>query len=303
MSTDVLHEFGKHPDWNESFYFNFYDRKNDAFAFMRIGLKPNMNEKNAFCFFMMPDGSLLGMRGQDPVSDMELQVGKLRFDRIVPEKKWHLSFSGTMERHVEKIATPEQVSFAVDFESLNEVFDYRECVKGIGEKISEAIASEHFEQFGRASGRLNVGAIEYILDGLGERDHSWGIRDWSAPKMWIWLTCQFSRKLALNVTKLTMDAGDVDAGFIHIDGNNIPLARADIHTEWDAGRNPKRLEMTLEDKRGRLHSVQSDVMRQAIVPFVGANGKMVSLMHEALARYTMGSEVGYGVAEYLIRTT
>lgn len=297
----MLHEFGKHPDWNESFYFNFYDRRNDIFAFMRVGLKPNRNEKNAFCFFMMPDGSLLGMKGQDPATDMELQVSKLRFDRIAPEKKWRLSFSGTMERHVERTPTAEQVSFSVDFNSLNEVFDYRECVKGIAERISEAIASEHFEQFGRASGRLNVGAVEYVLSGLGERDHSWGARDWSAPKMWIWLTCQFSDKLALNVTKLTMDAGEVDAGFVHIDGNNLPLVKADIHTEWQGDHEPKKLQMILQDSRGRLHSVQADVMRRMAIPFAGTNGKTVSTMQETLARYTMGSEIGYGVAEYLIR--
>jgi len=297
----MLHEFGKHPDWNESYYFNFYDKKNDIFAFMRVGLKPNRHEKSAFCFFMMPDGSLLGTRGQDPITDSELQVAKLRFDRIVPEKKWHLSFSGTMERRIERTVFADQVSFAVDFDSLNDVFDYRECVKGIGETISEAIASEHFEQFGKVSGRLTVGAVEYVLSGLGERDHSWGVRDWGAPKMWTWLTCQFSDKLALNVTKLTMDGGEVDAGFIHIDGNNIPLARADIHTEWQTGRNPKALQMILHDATGRVHNVQANVMRKATIPFAGANGKTVSMMHETLARYTMGLETGYGVAEYLFR--
>lgn len=295
MDTDTLHEFGTHPEWNESFYFNLYDKARDIFAFMRIGLKPNSNEKTGLCFFMMPDGPVLSRMIQEPFRDKELKVGNLHFEKILPEKKWRLAFSGRMEGE-------EKVSFSVDYESLNRVFDYTECVTGINERISEKIATQHLEQFGRAVGTLKVGAKEYALNGLGERDHSWGVRDWTAPKMWIWLTCQFSEESALNVTKLVMDAGEVDAGFIHLDDKNVPLMQADIETTWDANREPKGLEMRLKDKEGNVHNVRADAMRKAVVPFTSRDGKSLSLMHENLARYQMGSEVGYGVAEYLIRT-
>jgi hypothetical protein len=104
------------------------------------------------------------------------------------------------------------------------------------------------EQFGRVKGTLTVGTQEYALDGLGERDHSRGVRDWNAPKMWIWLTCQFSEKSALNVTKLVMDAGAVDAGFIYSDGENLAVTKA---TSWDANDEPKGLEMSLKDSKAR----------------------------------------------------
>jgi hypothetical protein len=35
-------------------------RRNDVLYRMRIGLKPNMDERSAFCFIMMPDGSVVG---------------------------------------------------------------------------------------------------------------------------------------------------------------------------------------------------------------------------------------------------
>jgi len=302
LDTDTLHEFGNHPDWNESFYFNFYDRKADIFAFMRMGLKPNRNEKASFCFFIMPDGSLIGTTGHEPVSTTELKVRDLRFERITPEKKWHLTFSGTMDKHTGKTNVQEQVSFELDWESLNQVFDYRECVTGMKEKISEEIATQHFEQFGKATGRLAIGGKDHAIIGLGERDHSWGVRDWNAPKMWIWLTCQFSEKSALNATKLVMDAGEVDAGFIHIKGRNVPLIEVNIETKWDPSGNPRGLEMTIDDKEGKTHNVMAEVMRPAVLPFPGRDGKNLSLLHENLARYTMKSEVGYGVSEYLIRT-
>lgn len=301
MDSDVLHEVGKDPEWNESFYFNFYDKDRDIFAFMRIGLKGNMNEKAAFCFLMMPDKSILKWKDQAPAEDNELRVGNLRFEKILAEKKWHLTFSGPMERQKGAAVSPESVSFSVDYECLNEVFNYRDCVSGVNEKISQKIASEHLEQFGRIRGTLAVGTDEYALDGLGERDHSWGVRDWNAPKMWIWLTCQFSEKCALNVTKLVMDAGAVDAGFVHLNGENVALTSVDIETSWDANNEPEGLEMSLKDRNGKTHRVRADFLREAVVPFTSRDGKSLSLMHENLARYEMDSQTGYGVAEYLIR--
>ena len=302
MDSDILHEFGDHPEWNESFYFNFYDKARDICALMRLGLKPNVNEKTAFCFFLMPRGTILAWKGQEPADNTELAAKNLRFEKVLAEKKWHLDFSGAMEKREGGATSSERVSFSVDYECLNEVFDYRDCISGINEKISEKIATQHLEQFGRARGMLTVGANQYVLDGLGERDHSWGVRDWNAPKIWIWLTCQFSEGSALNVTKLVMDAGEVDAGFIHIAGKNVPLTKAEIETSWDANREPKGLEMKLEDKKGAVHSVRADAMRKVIVPFASRDGKSLSLMHENLARYEMDSKVGYGIAEYLIRT-
>lgn len=301
MDSDVLHESGKDPEWNESFYFNFYDKAKDICAFMRIGLKRNMNEKAAFCFLMMPDSSTLGWKNQGPVKNSELTVGNLSFEKILAEKKWHLAFSGEMERRRGAIVSPERVSFSADYDCLNRVFDYRDCVSGMNERISEKIATQHLEQFGSVKGRLTVGTQEYMLDGLGERDHSWGVRDWNAPKMWIWLTCQFSEKSALNVTKLVMDAGAVDAGFIHSDGENQALTSADIETSWDANDEPKGLEMSLKDKQGKTHKVRADVMRKVVVPFASRDGGSLALMTENLARYEINSKVGYGIAEYLIR--
>ena len=302
MDSDTLHEFGHDPEWNESFYFNFYDKTRDICAFMRLGLKPNMNEKTAFVFLMMPGNSILAWKDRESLRDTELAVKDLRFQKVHTEKKWHLEFSGTMEKHKENATSSEQVSFGVDYESLNEVFDYRDCIGGTGEKISERIAVQHLEQFGRARGTLRVGVDQYALDGLGERDHSWGVRDWNAPKMWMWLTCQFSKESALNVTKLVMDEGEVDAGFIHMAGKNVPLTKVEIETSWDTRREPKSLEMKLEDKKGTAYNVRAYVMRKAIVPFASRDGKNLSLMHENLARYEMDSNIGYGIAEYLIRT-
>jgi len=294
--TDVIHEFGKDPNWNESFYFNFYDRKEDICGFMRIGLRPNRKHKSVLCYLLPSGGLVLGKRGKVQFLDNELEGHGLRFEKKVPEKAWRLVFSGVMEG-----PHPEKVEFDLLFDACNEVFDYRGCATEEKKDIYGAVVSEHLEQFGRVSGQLDIGNKKYLIDGLGERDHSWGVRDWHAPKMWIWLTCQFSDKSAFNIAKLIGDKGVVDAGFIHLNGRNIPIVDVRIDTKYADDGSPRSLSMQLIEKEGGSHFITAEVLRGTTLPFEGKEEKKLSIMHETLAKYRYQDMTGYGIAEYLIR--
>jgi hypothetical protein len=89
---------GNYPEWNESFYFNFYDRENEIFAFMRIGLKPNRMRRMSSAASCSPDGSLVGMKDNEPMTNSALKVKGLSFVKILPEKKWALNFNGYLAR-------------------------------------------------------------------------------------------------------------------------------------------------------------------------------------------------------------
>ncbi|MBI0584340.1 MAG: hypothetical protein ISF22_08965 [Methanomassiliicoccus sp.] len=301
MDTDIIHKAGESREWNESFYFNFYDRGNDVCMFMRVGLKPNADERSAFCFIMMPDGSVVGLKDHEALGEGTLEAKGLKFEKVEAEKRWRMTFHGHMARMTERGPVPVPATFALEFEALNKVFDYRECVDGEGEKISRQVASEHLEQFGKVTGTLEVGGERFDITGLGERDHSWGVRDWNAPKMWIWLTAQFSKDLALNVTKLFVEEGEVSAGFFHMNGKDIPLVKADIRTVLDPDGTPRSLAMSLVDSNGGKHKVTAEVMRMVAMPFPSRDGKTISVMHETLAEYTFNGQKGYGIAEYLVR--
>jgi hypothetical protein len=301
MDSDVLHPAGPDKEWNESLYFNLYDQANDLCMFMRIGLKPNIDERSAFCFIMMPDGSLVGLKDQDTLGSGDLDVRSLRFEKLEAERLWKLSFNGAMGRMTGEKPCPVPVSFSLEFESLNPMFNYRECVDERSERISRKVASEHLEQFGRASGKLTVDGSVFDVSGLGERDHSWGVRDWNAPKMWIWLTAEFSESLAFNVTKLYVEEGEVAAGFVHLNGRNLPVVKADIETTLDGDGTPVSQKICLQDKHGGKHHASAEVLREALMPFPSRDGKSMSVMHEALAEYKFRGRKGYGIAEYLVR--
>jgi hypothetical protein len=301
MSTDLKHPAGKEKEWNESFYFNIYDPECDICLFMRIGLKPNMDERSAFCFIMMPDGSVVGIKETTAQGDGALEVNGLRFTKIEDDRRWGLCFDGPMFTADGDAPRQVLVRFDLEFEARNEVFDYRDCVDGEGERLSRQVASEHLEQFGRVVGSLRVGRDHYGIDGLGERDHSWGVRDWNAPKMWIWLTAQFSDRAAFNVTKLFVEGGEVTAGFIHLNGKNVPLVRADVRTVLNADGGPCSLGLSLVDRVGGRHEVTANVLRAVQMPHPSRDGKMLTVMHETLAEYQWNGLTGYGIAEYLVR--
>lgn len=299
--TDSLHPFGTHIDWNESFYFNFYDRAADTAGFMRIGLKPNKNEKSMLCFLMMPDGTSMGVREVGPFDTTDLRIGGLSFLRIKPDKEWLLEWSGPMKHAVGAQTARRNVNFKLRYTALNEVFDYRECVKGTLEEVASVAAADHTEQFGRLSGELTIDGEVLKIDALGERDHSWGVRDWIAPSMWIWLSCQFSERMAFNITKLFVGHEVVDAGFIHVDGENRPITKVAVATVYDDGGGPKSIAIVLQEKDGRTHEVTAEALREKKLPFGTEAERHLSIMHEALARYRMGDMLGYGIAEYLVR--
>ncbi len=297
--TDIVHPYGKHMSWSEIFYFNLYDRKKDICGFMRIGLKPNAGEKNMFCYVMMPDGSTLGSRGQERFNNADLRVDGLSFDRIRSEKEWRIRYTGPMRSMTGGDPKKVDVSLDLTYRALSSTFDYRECGPWAKEFVSMA-AAEHTEQFGSLQGVLKVGPMEISLDGLGEKDHAWGVKDWIFPTTWIWLSCQFTETHAFNLTKL-MDKEVTDAGYLHMDGVNRPITKAIITTDWDQGGAPKALKIWFWEKTREVHQVDGEVIRSIKLPFTDTTERALPVMYACLVRYRTGDSLGYGIAEYLTR--
>lgn len=195
----------------------------------------------------------------------------------------------------------QEVEFDLIFEGLNEIFDYRNCAVQDKKEIYGRVLSEHLEQFGSIKGYIRIGSRTFNINALGERDHSWGILDWNAPKMWIWLTCQFSESMAFNIAKLMNENGTIDAGFIHLHGRNIPIVDVRIDTSYARSGAPQSLAMHLLDSEGRTYLITAKVLRGVALPFESEDKRRLPIMHETLAKYRYGEMAGFGIAEYLIR--
>jgi hypothetical protein len=287
-----LESLKNHKEWNESYYFNFYDKKNDLTAFMRIGNKINKNEKSMF-FFLMSPHMVAGIKLETPCDDKPLNIAGLDYEEI-ENGKWKLKYDGSIFNPLAEVPTEFKVKMDVIWEALNPVMDYVDCVDEKQTKMSSNVASEHYEQFGKAVGKIEINQESFEIEAMGERDLSRGVREWGSPKMWMWINSEFSHEEALNITKLSVDEGDIDAGYFYTDSVNEPLVKSDINLEFDNGI-PSMFTMTLFDKKGTEYSVAGEVIRFGMIP---VDEKMILI--ETLSKYTWEGKEGYGIAEFLV---
>ena len=285
-----LETLKKHEEWNESYYFNFHDKNNDLTAFMRIGNKVNKNEKSMFFYVMSPTMSA-GIKLETPCDDKPLSIAGLEYQEMEPGQ-WRLQYDGSIFNPLEK--TQFKVTMDVTWEALNPVMDYVECVDEKETQMSSNVASEHYEQFGKAVGKVVIDGEEFEIEALGERDLSRGIRAWGSPKMWMWINAEFSPDEAFNITKLSVEEGDIDAGYFYTDSVNEALVKSDINVEFNKGI-PSSFSMALMDKKGSEYSVNGEVVRFGMIP---VDEKMILI--ETLSKYKWDGKEGYGIAEFLV---
>lgn len=285
-----LESLKKHEEWNESYYFNFHDKNNDLTAFMRIGNKVNKNEKSMF-FYLMSPKIMAGIKLETPCDDNPLNIAGLEYLEI-ESGKWKLHYNGSIFNPISK--EEFKVKMDVNWESLNPIMDYVNCVDEKQAKMSSNVASEHYEQFGKAQGTIVIEEEVFEIEGLGERDLSRGVREWGSPKMWMWINSEFSEDEAFNITKLSVEEGDIDAGYFYVNSVNEPLIKSDINLEFDNGL-PSKFQMVLFDKNGSKYPVNGEVIRFGMIP---VDEKMILI--ETLSKYDWDGKEGYGVAEFLV---
>ena len=284
-----LENLKKHTEWNESYYFNFYDKKNDLTSFMRIGNKVNKNEKSMF-FYLISPKLKAGIKLETPCEGKPLNIAGLDYEEI-DSGKWKLTYNGPVLDQSKKHFL---VKMDIIWEALNPVMDYIKCVDKKQVEMSSNVASMHYEQFGKALGIIQIDDEVFKIDGLGERDLSIGIREWGSPKMWMWINSAFSNNEAFNITKLSVDEGDIDAGYFYTDNTNHPLVKSDINLKFNDGI-PAAFKMELFNKKGSKYSVSGEVIRFGMIP---VDEKMILI--ETLSKYDWDGKEGYGIAEFLI---
>ncbi|KAF5064409.1 DUF7065 domain-containing protein [Methanobacterium subterraneum] len=282
----------KHEEWNESYYFNFHDKNNDLTAFMRIGNKVNKNEKSMF-FFLMTPHVVAGIKMETPCNDKPLNIAGLDYEEI-GSGKWRLRYDGSIFDPRAAVPTEFKVKMDIAWEALNPVMDYVDCVDEKQTEMSSNVASEHYEQFGKALGKIEIDGEVFEIAAMGERDLSRGVREWGSPKMWMWINSEFSHEEAFNITKLSVEGGDIDAGYFFKDSVNEPLVKSDIDLEFNNGI-PSTFKMILFDKKSSKYSVRGEVIRFGMIP---VDEKMILI--ETLSKYMWEGKEGYGIAEFLV---
>jgi hypothetical protein len=272
-----------HPLWRESYYFNMTDERSGITLITTIGMLPNKKRTAGF-ILLMKDFETILLKPlvvlKRPVNlDCTFRAKGLEY--TAQGVDWRIRYES------------KDIRLGIMFKPVNKIFQY--AAGDPSDKAFEKIGTQHYEQSGEFSGtlvynnkRVDVGPC------FGHRDHSWGIRDWSAVERYRLFCCTFSKDLAFNLWEGRMDGREFLRGYVYDGEENFRIVESEVGTEYGINQQePKKAVVRLRDEKGRKYKVRCDVVSSHLFP------PKNSILYENIARMELDGNVGYGLLEYL----
>ncbi|MGV3760717.1 MAG: DUF7065 domain-containing protein, partial [Actinomycetota bacterium] len=175
---ELAHEPGEERLWGESWYFDFATREGDLGGYVRLGLYPNLGVAWYWACLVGEGRPLV------TVIDHEVPLPKAPSLEVRAEGLWA---DHTVETPFEHMTLGCE-AFAVAVDDPKEVYgdlrgdrvpfgrDLEWETDGPG--VSAWPATTRYEVSCTVHGEILVGDEVIAFDGIGQRDHSWGVRDW-----------------------------------------------------------------------------------------------------------------------------
>ena len=303
---DYAHPVEGDTAWSESYYFNGYDPATDCGLFTRIGVRPNEGTIDVGLSLWLPDDRVASMRAvreQRVMTDDDLQVGGVRYERLAPMKEWRLTADGVDATLVDGTSLP--VSMDLTWSALTPAVGVDgqsggRAEAGASASTAATVGKGHLEQAGRWSGTIAAGDARWTLgaEARGNRDKSWGPRRWGGPQMWRWFSINIDDDTHFGGIRIGTPAGDLHRGWVWTAGEATSIREWDVRTELAAdGLTHRVTDVRATDKKGRVHELHGEVLRVYGVPHATGDGS--TIVNEGLARWTYDGRAGYGIAEYL----
>ena len=212
-SDEGRHEPSGEQLWNESWYFDAISEDRSTGVYARLGLYPNMDVSWITAFVCGPERptvALLDFTAPLPKAG-ELAVsgdavGILQFCERELER-FRVALRGSGQAYADPAALlrgeagePIEVEFDLVWETDGEPYAYR--------------VTTRYEIPCRVSGTLAIGDERLALSGTGQRDHSWGTRDWWSAD-WMWSAGRLQDGTRLHGVEFRLpDAPAVGIGYI-----------------------------------------------------------------------------------------
>jgi hypothetical protein len=183
------HEAGPEPLWNESWYFDAVSDDETLGLYIRLGRLPNQElalYTACVCGPGRPSVMLVDPAAPLPAADDDAQLidnGALRAEQHCeqPLERFRVMLRGTAAAHADQ-SEPLRKETGPSAPPIEVELDLVWQTDGIPYAWRQ---STRYEIPCRVSGTVRVGAEELEFAGPGQRDHSWGARDWWAVD-WMW---------------------------------------------------------------------------------------------------------------------
>lgn len=245
------HPPGGEELWSESWYFDFASADGDLGGYVRLGLYPNLGVAWYWAYLVGEDVGLLTVKHHE-VRLPKADVLELREDGLwsaihceTPNDHWSIgleAFAVALDDPLDAYAHPDgrgehvPLGFDLEWEAVAPPYDYPGVTR--------------YEQSCRVTGEIAIGAERIAFDGPGQRDHSWGVRDWWRFG-WLWTSGALDDGTRFHGAHIALPGGNAyTPGYtVSAEGDAlVPIASFTISTEVDAARSdlPLRTQMCLD---------------------------------------------------------
>jgi len=310
-SDDYLHPLGPESNFNESMYFNFFDRAQRIGGFVRMGNRANEGYAEMTTCLYLPDGRVLFQYKRPPIQNNDaFDAGGMRFTVIEPAQALQTVYEGSVVdlKEPREMAEPsaafhsnprKQVRLDLRHEAVGPMYGH--ASEGPVVDPEKEFARAHYEQHMHATGTLTIEDETYQIDGLGLRDHSWGPRFWQAIDSYRWLTCNFGPDFGFMGSIVWQDPGHNSVrqgGVVVRDGALTNVKQIEIETHFaENGLYHEAFTARLSLETGETLTVEGAV--KSFIPLRNRREGMVTHVGEGMTEYRCGDRIGYGLSEYL----
>jgi hypothetical protein len=186
LEDEGRHEPGPEELWNESWYFDVASDDGTLGVYHRIGRMPNMDVAlMTTCIVRPGKPAIMLVDPQAPLPPADDDSQRVETDTVraeqhceEPLKRFRVVASGTAGAHEDHSAPlrgepgePVEIAIDLTWETDGAPYQWRLATR--------------YEIPCRVTGTVRIGEETIELSGPGQRDHSWGSRDWWASD-WMW---------------------------------------------------------------------------------------------------------------------
>ena len=300
---DYTHPLGPEPNFNESVYFNFFDREQQRGGFLRIGNRANEGYAEMTVIVYEPDGSALFNYKRPAITSNDgWDAGGLKVEIVEPTERIRTTYEGSVVYLADprSMSDPGKAFKESPHRKLKLDLLHQACGPLYGHvgKPGDGndFARAHFEQHMRVTGTLSIdGGDAVTLAGHGLRDHSWGPRYWQSTPSYRWITGNFGDDLGMVISVI----GGKPGGVMHKGDELHRITDVKLDTDYESGtkfHRALRAELTLEN--GVKHRIEGTV--KGFIPLRNRRAGMNTHIGEGMTEYLIdGERKGYGLSEYL----
>ena len=274
LDEEGLHTPGDEHWWNESWYFDFAQ---DGFGgYVRVGMVPNQDA----CWY------LLHLVTPDSVVRIDDKTAALPDATLTVHGIAHTGTGGTWRIAGEAAAeqlTAEDIVNRVEGKPVDISVDLTWTIDGVPFAYD---VTTRYEIPCNVTGSVTVNGITTEVDAVGQRDHSWGVRDWKSST-WCWSAARLADGSRLHVTDV------VFPGFRFTTGYDDDVTVTGVERTQVIDDLPRTARLVVEPT-GRT----VDVTTLAHGPTMITDDGKTWPFHRSMARFTTEDGDGLGWIEW-----